>query len=624
MLHSHKKAAWFHGFVFLISLSSSMVTAEKETRLFEASIMELHQSIKEGEITSVDLVEFYLARINEYDRNNARLNSIITINPLALERARHLDQERQEKGMRGVLHGIPIVVKDNINTQGLATTGGSVAFAGFKPSKDAFQIAKLKQAGAIILAKTNLDELARGTVGYSSLGGQTKNPYDLTLNPGGSSTGTAVAVTANFAAAGLGTDTLGSLRVPASFNNLVSLRPTKGLSSIDGIIPISHSNDVAGPMARSVEDVAILMDHTIGYDPQDSATELLRDYQSAGFQKSLGSVDLSALRVGKLNNYFHGSRYSKVNKVIDNSLEQLVREGVTFIDIDTALFDQVIPQLIEHNPPFEYKAAMDTYLQRSGGSGLEGVADLVDKGLYHEFMDAVIPLKGFASLSHNEQQAAAKKQWRDMLKNIVEQVMEDHDLDAMIYPTVKSLPDKLGSPYQSGSNAMLSSMSGSPALTLPIGLTPEGLPIGLELLGPALIDEKLVAIAYAIEQELGSRVPPPTTPPLVNGKAPAPVKFEVALEAVADIELAFDTTQNTLAYQVRYTSDEDIYAICLHYAKEGPVIYCLSGRDGTPIEGVLSLNKKHRDLLRQGALVLRLYSSNSPLGQLVSKINWPD
>jgi Asp-tRNA(Asn)/Glu-tRNA(Gln) amidotransferase A subunit family amidase len=228
-----------------------------------------------GDLTSVALVETYLARIEAYDRNGARLNAILRVNPRALEEAAALDRERAGGGVRGPLHGIPVIMKDNYDTYDLPTTGASVALAGVVPPDDAFQVARLREAGAIVLAKSNMHELAMGITTVSSLGGQTRNPYDPDRNPGGSSGGTGAAVAAAFGAVGWGTDTCGSIRIPSCFNNLFGLRPTKGLSSIDGIIPLAHTQDVGGPLARSVTDLAVALDATVGPDPADPATRAL-------------------------------------------------------------------------------------------------------------------------------------------------------------------------------------------------------------------------------------------------------------------------------------------------------------------------------------------------------------
>ena len=244
--------------------------------VMEKSIGELQEALEKKQVTSRQLVESYFARIEAYDQRGPAINAFVSLNASALTTADALDRERATGKVRGPLHGIPIVVKDNFDTSDMPTTGSSIALATYRPARDAFQVARLRAAGAIIIGKTNLHELASGIVSVSSLGGQTRNPYDPSRNPGGSSGGTGAAVAANFGAAGLGTDTCGSIRIPASHNNLAGHRPSAGLSSRSGIIPLSLTQDVAGPLARSVRDVALILDATVGADPADPSTAASR------------------------------------------------------------------------------------------------------------------------------------------------------------------------------------------------------------------------------------------------------------------------------------------------------------------------------------------------------------
>src|SRR5258705_6378926 len=263
--------------VAAICLLSWHVALRTQTAPFdvtEKTITELAAAMRTGATSSRRLVQAYLARIEAFDHQGPALNAIISINPKALDEADALDRERAARGLRGPLHGIPIVLKDNYDTAEMPTTAASTALKGSMPGRDAFQVKKLRDAGAVIVAKANLHEFARGITTISSLGGQTRNPYDPTRNPGGSSGGTGAAIAASFAAVGMGSDTCGSIRIPSAHNNLVGLRPTKGLSSIGGMIPLSSTQDVGGPLARTVEDLAITLDATIGEDPEDSATKL--------------------------------------------------------------------------------------------------------------------------------------------------------------------------------------------------------------------------------------------------------------------------------------------------------------------------------------------------------------
>ncbi|HUE96951.1 MAG TPA: amidase family protein, partial [Longimicrobiaceae bacterium] len=253
----------------------AVAPAVAQVEVTEATIAELQEAMETGRATSAEITAAYLARIAAYDRGGPRLGAMIRINPNALAEAESLDHERAARGSRGVLHGIPIILKDNYATFDMVTSAGSLALSALRPPADAFQVRRLREAGAVIVGKANMDELASGYVGISSLGGQTLNPYDLTRIPGGSSGGTGASIAASYAAVGWGSDTCGSIRVPASHNNLVGLRATKGLSSIAGILPLSHTQDVGGPLARTVEDLAIALDATIGPDPADPATSAL-------------------------------------------------------------------------------------------------------------------------------------------------------------------------------------------------------------------------------------------------------------------------------------------------------------------------------------------------------------
>src|SRR5438128_7947798 len=239
---------------------------------YEKTIGDLQSAMRTDQLTSAELVQFYLDRIAAYDQTGPRLNAVLYVNPHAAAEARALDAERRRRGPRGPLHGIPVLLKDNFETKDMPTTGGSLALSGIVPRSDAFQVRRLRRAGVVVLGKVNLHELALGLTTISSLGGQTLDPYDLTRAPGGSSGGSAVAATANFAAATLDTDTSGSIRIPSSHNNVVGLRPSFGLSSRAGIIPFGHTQDTGGPIARTVEDIAIVLDATVGFDPADETT----------------------------------------------------------------------------------------------------------------------------------------------------------------------------------------------------------------------------------------------------------------------------------------------------------------------------------------------------------------
>ena len=267
---------------------------------FEKTIRDLQADMTSGATTAVDLVRFYLRRIAALDQMGPRLNAVIALNPRAEAVAASLDAERRRGTTRGPLHGIPVLLKDNLDTADLPTTGGCLALSGRVPRTDAFQVRRLREAGAVVLGKVNLHELALGLTTVSSFGGQTLNPYDLARAPGGSSGGSGVAAAANFAAFTLGTDTSGSIRIPASHNAVVGLRPTAGLSSRSGVIPFGHSQDTAGPIARNVADVAVVLDATVGHGPADPVTAASEGKTPASYTSSLRADALRGARVGVL------------------------------------------------------------------------------------------------------------------------------------------------------------------------------------------------------------------------------------------------------------------------------------------------------------------------------------
>jgi Asp-tRNA(Asn)/Glu-tRNA(Gln) amidotransferase A subunit family amidase len=309
----------------------------------EKSIRELQAAQAEGRTTARALVEQYLARIRAYDQAGPALNAMVSLNPRALEEADALDRERKLKGPRGPLHGIPVVLKDNFETRDMPTTGGTLALATFRPQRDAFQVQRLRAAGAIILGKTALHELAAGTTTVSSLTGATRNPYDLQRVPGGSSGGTAAAVAASFAAAGMGSDTCGSIRIPAGNQNLVGLRVTRGLSSRSGVIPLSSTQDEAGPLARSVTDLALLLDATVGFDPADPVTADAARHVPRSYADLLGDGTLRGKRIGVLKSLIsQGPDDEEVAAIVRKALETMKGHGAELVEIAVPELDELM------------------------------------------------------------------------------------------------------------------------------------------------------------------------------------------------------------------------------------------------------------------------------------------
>ena len=319
------------------------VIQDQSVEVFEASIPDLQEAMADGRVTAAQLVDAYLARIAAYDQGGPALNSMIRLNPNARAQAMALDQERALRGARGPLHGIPIILKDNYDTADMPTSGGSIALAGSIPPDDAFQVRKLREAGAVILGKSNLHELAMGITTISSVGGQTRNPYDPSRNPGGSSGGTGAAIAASFAAIGWGSDTCGSIRIPASHHNLFGLRPTKGLSSIDGIIPLSHTQDVGGPLARTAMDLAIGLDATIGADAADPATRILADGPLPRFVDGLDTKALQGARLGVLTTLFGDAADDREHAgLVRAALDSMSEAGAEIIDMEIPGLDSLL------------------------------------------------------------------------------------------------------------------------------------------------------------------------------------------------------------------------------------------------------------------------------------------
>jgi Asp-tRNA(Asn)/Glu-tRNA(Gln) amidotransferase A subunit family amidase len=331
----------------LLIVASTMIlsaaTSASDFDAFEKTVPELQAAMEAGETTSQELVRQYLERIEVFDSEGVRLNAMIHLNPDALDQAAALDAEREEEGSRGPLHGIPIVLKDNYDTHDMPTTASAVAMAGYVPPDDGFQVKKLREAGAVFLGKTNMHEFARGIETISSLGGQTLNPYDPRRNPGGSSGGTAVAVAANLAAVGMGSDTCGSIRIPAAVTNLFGLRVTQGLSSRDGIVPLSHTQDVGGPLARSIVDLVTVLDATVGPDPADAQTAVADDRVPDSFHEFLQKDALQDARLGVLTNYLRESApYGDVSEVIRQATIVMADNGATIVEIDIEGLDELL------------------------------------------------------------------------------------------------------------------------------------------------------------------------------------------------------------------------------------------------------------------------------------------
>jgi amidase len=478
----------------------------------EKSIAELSRALREGRVSSRELTEAYLARIAAFDQTGPALNAMIALNPRALADADALDRERAARGPRGPLHGIPLVVKDNFDTIDLPTTAGSIALKGSMPGRDAFQVRKLREAGAVIVGKTNLHEFARGITTVSSLGGQTRNPYDPTRNPGGSSGGTGAAVAASFAAAGLGSDTCGSIRYPAAENNLVGLRPTLGLTSRSGIIPLAHSQDVGGPLARTVRDVAVLLDATTGSDPDDPVTTRPERRVAASYAGGLAAAALRGARLGVLTPYFGTTpEEARVSAIVRDAIRDMTAAGATAIDIA----DAELPTETEDVAiiRYEFKFDLDDYLRRTPAAPVRTLAEVLEKGAFHPSLEQAFRRSNeVASLDSDEYRAIVAR--NAQLRAALLERMENARLTALVYPTLRRTPARIGEP-QAGGNCAAAAATGLPAITVPAGFV-DGLPIGVELLGRPYSELELLRLALAYESATHHRRPPALTPALTT------------------------------------------------------------------------------------------------------------
>ncbi len=513
----------------------------------ERSIPELQAALASGRTTSVALTESYLARIAAYDHAGPNINAMIRVNAAARRDAAALDEERRAGKLRGPLHGIPIVLKDNYDTKDMPTTGGSLALANHQPTADAFIVGRLRAAGAIILGKTNLHELASGITSISSMGGQTLNPYDLSRCPGGSSGGTGAAVAASFAAVGWGTDTCGSIRIPSAFGSLFGLRPSLGLMSRDGIIPLALSQDVAGPMARTATDLAIALDVTMGADPRDTITRRLDGRPLPQFQAALRKDALRGARIGVFAPYFRTAD-ADVADTVRAAARAMRSLGAEVVDVVMPDFDEVIGSTSAIT--LETRFDLQEYFTRPGDHAVASLGQILDNGLFDKALELRHRSADTASSRDSESHRRVIAR-QNALRTRIVALMDSLHLDALAYPTSVRKPVLAGDP-QLGTTCALAAQTGLPALSIPAGFTSDGLPTGLELMGRAFSDAQLVAYGYAFEQAGARRRPPPTTPSLVNGKAPQPRTGTVRTGPVAQqltVRFVFDPLLSELRYQ---------------------------------------------------------------------------
>ena len=539
----------------------------------EATIADIHQAMEEGRVTAEELVQSYLDRIEAYDRQGPYLNSIITVSEHALGRARELDAAFAESGLTGPLHGIPVIVKDNYDTYDLPTTNGTLAFRGAIPPDDAYQVRRLREAGAIILAKSNLAEFASsGAFTLSSvLPGFSRNPYDPTRVTAGSSGGTGAAVAANFGAVGLGSDTGSSIRGPSSHQALVGFRTTMGLTSRDGIAPLSAARDVGGPMTRTVADAVAVLEVIVGQDPADPVTFESEGRVPENYRQFLDAGALQGARIGVLRQLFEEARdyddprslgsgvlapgeempsedpeaaedqasgaregqgrdeeqqeeeqedepttiHPEVLRVMEQALEDMRAAGAVIVDpIEIPDLDDIrgdFPSISRLKHDFE------EYLATRPELKFKTLDEVVESGDFHPFLRASMERNrevDYVPEEHEDYPLYLETQKR--LQDAVLAVMEEHEVDVLVYPTYNYPARLIGDENTTyGANSsILSPPTGFPAFNVPMGYSFGTLPAGLQLLGRPFDEPTLIRISYAYEQATQHRRPPPFTPPL--------------------------------------------------------------------------------------------------------------
>ena len=495
--------------------------------LLEATVADLQQHMQAGKYTARALCELYLKRIAEINTQGPSLRAVLETNPDALKLADGLDAERKAGKVRGPLHGIPVLLKDNIDTgDQQQTTAGALALAGHKAAQDAFVVQRLRAAGAIVLGKTNLSEWAnfrssRSTSGWSSRGGQTKNPYVLDRTPSGSSAGSGAAAAASLCAVAVGTETDGSVVSPSSVNGLVGLKPTVGLLSRTGIIPISATQDTAGPMARTVRDAALLLAALTGEDPADAATKGSAAHAQADYTKFLDANALKGKRLGVEKSHLTGT--SPAIALMQQAVAALKAQGATVVEVEIAkpvgaLGDAEYQVLL-----YEFKDGLNKYLAGAGAS-VKTLADVIAFNTQHaaqampffqqETLEAAQKTDGLASAKYR----AALARSQGGARKIVDNLLQANKLDAIIGITTgpACCIDLVNGDYSSGLDfSSPAAMSGYPHLTVPMGQA-HGLPVGLSFMGPAWAEGPLLGLGYAYEQATKLRRPPGLRGPLAG------------------------------------------------------------------------------------------------------------
>lgn len=609
---------------FAASGSAQTPRAVTPFEVFEATIPQMQTAMADGRTSSLQLVESYLARIAAFDSRGPAINSLIRLNPQARTEARKLDAERRAGNVRGPMHGIPVILKDNFNTSDMPTSAGLLALANHQTSDDAFVVKRLRDAGAIILGKSNMHELAAGITSISSLGGQTKNPYDLRRCPGGSSGGTGAAIAASFAAIGWGSDTCGSIRIPSAFGSLVGLRPTQGLVSRTGVMPLSHTQDIAGPLARTVTDLAIALDISVGADVADPQSKLLDGRTIPKFVDALTPGSLRGARIGILRNYFVEAD-AEILDTVRAAIRTMARAGADTVSVDIKAFDDLLAGTTVIN--YEHNDDLVEYLKATPKTSVKSMKDILASGHYQDVQEQRYRLVDTMSTNNSRayQTALAKQK---TTRDAIVAIMDSLRVDVLVYPTVRRRPVLAGDP-QLGSTCNLSAQTGLPAISMPAGFMTEGLPVAIELLGRPFADAKLVSLAFAFEQLGARRRAPFSTPALVRGAAPAPVAFTTVARgkssALVNARFTYNPSLSTLRFNTTITgaAKNRINAVVLsrHDAQgRSRVVQRFSGPESLSGSGIVTLTAIDRDALTSGAMVLSLLTVDGAVTEAPLKL----
>jgi amidase len=473
--------------------------------IIEATVTDIHAALINEQATIREIVQRYLDRIEAYDDE---LQAILTVNSNALDRADELDEKLEDGELIGPLHGIPTILKDNQDTGDMPTTGAAVTLEDSMPPDDAFIVKKMREAGAIVLAKANLHEIAGGGTTVSSLGGQTRNPYALDRTPGGSSGGTSAALAVSMAPIGFGTDTVNSIRSPASACNMVGLRPSTGLVSRDGTIPVALTHDMAGPITLSVTDAAIMLDVIAGYDPADPSTARGVEHIPESYTKCLNPDGLEDARIGLLRSVFgSGPEAEPVLEATEEAVADLESLGATTIEVDAEIdVDELIDSF--YVAEFERQEQFNEYLDTlESGAPIETFAEFVEAGEYHPTLEDEMLAAVEIESPTDEPEYFERLYRREQFIEELYDVMAADGLDSLFFPHQRQLVAEIGE-EQLGRNGFLSSGTGFSSIAVPGGFSEDGVPIGMEFLCRPFDEPTLLEVAYAYEQGTKHRRPP--------------------------------------------------------------------------------------------------------------------